>query len=330
MACERCGREHAAGVPCPPPRGRSNALAGWVDGRAPIPALERDLRAQLMMPAVMAVELQAFLIQVYGNAAIMHARTEPYQRTDGIYALYNAVAGGGHGADRREADQFIIDIADAAGTVGLLHIGTFQYTKKRLFNAYTALMTGEEIDEGCYTDFILFGPMVAQAPAVRIYLNVKFGSIPALVELIGERWMHHHAPIHSYKVAGPDAAASRSDTIVVYMLDRDGANGLAGFLADQQFSAHYNVAVPALTSRVAAGIGVSMGAEPAWQATGLGRITQYGEKAQSFGSVRSQLISMAIENYLANPHYPRSFDIFCRFVCIAFRSYGLNPQRPGD
>lgn len=85
-----------------------------------------------------------------------------------------------------------------------------------------------------------------------------------------------------------------------------------------------------MTSKIANGI--ALGAEPAPQATGFSNNPEgYPESAQSFGSIRSQLIAAAILNYNENKDtFGASFNVFKQFIAVAFRCNGLDPAHPGD
>jgi len=56
-------------------------------------------------------------------------------------------------------------------------------------------------------------------------------------------------------------------------------------------------------------------------------LTKYPKGAQSFGTIRSELIAAAILNYNENKHiFGASLQVFKNFVAVAFRCNGLDPE----
>ena len=150
-----------------------------------------------------------------------------------------------------------------------------------------------------------------------------------------------------FKLAGPREAPDRTDTMVIYCIDELKARKLGEELLKHPNNFGKNV--PKMTTRIHDQLGAAIGAEPKWQGTGMDfnestyktylpkfgetKARNIGETAQSFGTIRSQLIAMAIENYYENKMYVNAaseFEKFCKFVCVAFRGYGLNPMNPGN
>ncbi len=322
-------------------RGRSNALTGWGDQRSPLPRpIERNYLAALDNAGAMAPELESFVNQVFYDPHIMKPETSPSDRSQMIYNLYATGDSTTNAAPQPGAQKFFEDI-------GRLTLGWpkcsiyFQYTTLRSQNGKSRHMTlqdvllavesGLNIPDAVYMDFLYFGGVGQGVAKFRLYLNVHLESMPQMAGYIFQ-YIHRnkdHGAV-AFKLACPKAAVGRADTIVIYCTDKAKAQALGEHLC--RFGQSFRQQVPAMTTRL--GPGVAMGAEPEWQATGMQAAPEgYPESAQSFGSIRSQLIAMAIENYNENKSQiqaPNDFQKFKRFVCAAFRGYGLDPLRPGD
>jgi hypothetical protein len=163
----------------------------------------------------------------------------------------------------------------------------------------------------------------------RLYLNVKMDSIPRiLAELWGYIRQHPDHGVTSFKIAGPCAAPFRADTMVAWCITKERAERLGNHLL--RFEDCYGTQAPGLTARLHPRLGVAIGVEPEQQATGMmdrGRDVA----RQSFGTIRSELIAMAIVNFRVCINiYPAGFDLFARCICTAFRGYGLDPMNPED
>src|SRR5262249_51694215 len=116
-------------------------------------------------------------------------------------------------------------------------------------------------------DFIYFsGPR--GAAAVRVYANAKPEHVPAVItRLLRYVQTTPNHGILDFKVAGPAVIRSRKDTIVGYCATRPAAEALAKLLAGER--SHFNASFPALTTPIEGGVGISLGAEPKWEGTGM-------------------------------------------------------------
>ncbi len=345
MPCPLCKVDHGGPcpkLPTPPKKPELQKLTGWLpdkpQGRARsnaltpddprLPSAELQMKIALSQPATMAPTLQDFVLKVFRDAELMKGEDGVAGR---IYNLYSSGEGGGGDLPRvQQAKQFFVDVWQLRGKYPPLEKGALQYTKVSLKNMASFCAQPENIPASKYfTDFLYFN--VGGNPACRLYLNVKLASIPAILghvcEYMGKQKDHG---ISAFKCACPYAAPGRADSIVVYCVSKGAAEKLGRHMLT--FADSYNPGVPGMTTRLDPRLGVAIGAEPEWQATGMDKNPDgYPESAQSFGSIRSQLIAMAILNYNANSgSYGTGFDVFKRFVCAAFRGYGLNPMQPGD
>ena len=202
---------------------------------------------------------------------------------------------------------------------------------------------------------LLFRPPAVWSPARRssgsrlrrVYANAKWNK---LLEVIGKLlgYIKAHPANHgmsNFKIAGP-AMAKRADTMVIYCVNSNAADAIATLLL--KLGDAFDMAVPEMTSRKDGRLGISTGAEPKWQATGLGPHmgakyennpalkAEHGEGSaayapQSFGTVRCQAIAAAILNFQMNlDQVSDTFEWFCKFVSVAFTGLGLDPTNPGD
>lgn len=209
-----------------------------------------------------------------------------------------------------------------------------------LYSLYKSVRA-HEIPRHYFEDFIYFAINDSPRNIVthRLYLNVKLECIAEVVKLIknylnqkefrGDPDSHG---IRSFKLAGPEVMKDRADTVVCYCKDMAAARRLATKLVTSK-EYFYN-AVPGMTIKFAKGI--AFGAEPERQATGFGRYNKRSrrnerigyhqlESSQSFGSIRSQLIAMAIMDFNENQHiFGSSFFTFKQFVALAFQAHGLD------
>ena len=325
----------------PPTRGRSNALTGFSDPRAPTTKpIEQNLIAELKRPAAMATTLRDFLDEVFRDANIMREKIVGGETRAGlIYAKYSGQdsGSGGHRDPTKTDSQFFLAIWSSGAKHALLKGGYFQYTKVNkknieLKDAVFDLQGGKTINLGCYYDFLYFPNTSGGKALFRLYLNVRVQSLPNVISkianYIGNTKDHG---VKNFKAACPLAAEGRDDTVVVYCLSETYARALGQHLLKLSAS-NFLRDVPGMTTRLDPALGVALGAEPEWQATGMdSKPKGYPESAQSFGTIRSELIAMAIENYHANKGViGTGFDPFARCVCTAFRGYGLDPMNPGN
>lgn len=212
--------------------------------------------------------------------------------------------------------------------------------KIHLYELFKAVQS-KPIASYYFEDFIYFAINDSPRNIVthRLYLNVKLECIAEVVKLIKNylnqkefrRDPDSHG-IRSFKLSGPEVMKDRADTVVCYCKDMAAARRLATkFVTSKEY--FYN-AVPGMTTKFAKGI--AFGAEPERQATGFGRYNRHIgrsdlESSQSFGTIRSQLIAMAIMDFNENKHiFGSSFFTFKQFVALAFQAHGLDVRDPGE
>ena len=318
-------------------RERSNALTGTNDPRYPA---RMALKTEMRKPLVMADTLREFLKLIYQDRTIMSAKAVKgggINLADQIYNVYSK-AGPNVSQSFKKNVKYFRDIWAVVKSHNILSQACLQYTglplKKLIANVdkyywYWYWMP-KKMKEKYYSDFIYFqiGRGIAK---FRVYANVKATHVAKFVDFLKKEISGpHHGGVESFKVTGPGAISGRADAVVIYCTTKQVADTLANKL--MKLKGYFNPQVPGMTSRVSAGIGIATGAEPAQQATGLGaKPKEYGEDAQSFGTIRSELIAGAILNYNMNKHvYGEGFDVFCKFVQVAFKGYGLDSANPGD
>jgi hypothetical protein len=314
-------------------RERSNALFGPEDPR--FPRADRQLAAAFSTPIPMAAELEAFLKTVFGHNELMTwndlAHNEKDRLADRIYDLYSSSGGGAQAVSEKAA---LVEAANVWGRIANV-IGSrancdarFQYIKYSLQEVLASNSERKAL-RAC-RDFLYF--TLGNLPAAyRVYLNLDFSSMPDLVAAMFALDKALLDEVGSFKICGPGSA--RADSVVIYCRSKEAAEGIAAKMDElirQGVLTSSNQSVPAMTTRIAAG--VAIGAEPVQQATGLGsKPAEYGESAQSFGTIRSELIAGAIFNFQDNKGVlGDSFNTFKQLVAVAFQGYGLDPSRPGD
>lgn len=314
-------------------RERSNALAGPDDPR--FPRADKQLAAAFATPIPVAQELESFLKTVFAHKDLMTwndlAHGPKDRLADHIYALYSSSGGGAQAVAAKaaivQASNVWSKIAKAIGGRADLK-AKFQYTGYSL-QYVLASVSVAEIRRAC-EDFLYF-TLRDLPPAYRVYLNLDFTSMPDLVGSVLGLDKAQLDQVGSFKICGPGGA--RADSVVIYCRSKEVAEGIAARMAElikQGTLTSTNQSIPAMTTRIAPG--VAIGAEPAPQATGLGaKPKKYGESAQSFGTIRSELIAGAIFNYQDNRGVlGDNFNTFKQLTAIAFKGYGLDPARPGD
>ena len=318
-------------------RKRSNALTGTNDPRYPA---MMALKTEMKKPLVMADTLCEFLKLIYQSETIMSAKATTgggINLADQIYDVYSK-AGSNVSLSFKNNVKYFRDIWTVVKSHRVLRHANLQYTGLKLEKLIDSVdkyywywyWMPKKSKEKYYTDFIYF-KVKGGAAKVRVYANVKATHVAKFVEFMKKIIsLPPYGGIESFKVTGPGAISGRSDTVVIYCNSKQNADELANNLL--KLKGYFNPQVPGMTSRVSPGIGIATGAEPARQATGLGvKPSEYGEDAQSFGTIRSELIAGAILNYNENMHvYGKGFDVFCKFVQVAFRGYGLDPTKPGN
>lgn len=349
MPCRHCGAADHVGTACPKRRGGTFAPTSAT--APPVrPAAEAAYRDEVRRPPQMAAELAEFARRVFAHPGSMAPRCD--RRANEIYALYCGHTGGGE--DTRPASAAEVQLFETLGyavrAMGGYLEGVFQQTHvldhatrkpKRLeFQAIRAWVERgpDALPLSTLTDFVHFFPPGRHDRIThRLYLNVPLVQV-AQVFMSVQTYMserHQASGVCYFKVCGPRSVGQRAETFVVYCRDEASAVRLGQHLAARHGPAAFALAVPAMTTRVpnTAG-GLAVGAEPAKTATGMkvGAAGPREESAQSFGSLRSQLLALAVENYLENGDRVEGdseLDIFNRFVCAAFRGFGLDPMNPG-
>ena len=305
-----------------------------------------EMRQKLAMEARMAPTLEAFVRKLYNSPDLM---TGGEGLADRIYALYSGGAAGGGGvADDISSKNFYINISGAVPE--WIGRGELQNHRVRFADLLALCKMAQPLPAGYLSDFLYFH--VAHGLIFcRLYLNVQMGGVPAVFWFL-KKYIGLHPASHGIvdvKTTGPASVAQRADVIVVYCSSKETAQALGTTIntSPERSLFRLNIGVPGMTTYVSPGVGIAIGAEPAPQATGMGfaagefDFTHDAENrwhkdsrlrnAQSFGSIRSQLIAMAIWNYNENkPVYGASFESFKKFVCTAFTGYGLDPMHPGD
>ena len=287
---------------------------------------------QLASP-MMAPSLRDFALLVYKNPAIMWGSQEGLAHQ--IYQLYaSSERTAGVKPQDEEAKQFLLHLWSMRKVIGGMDEAYFQgceepgEPKKTLAEFAESCEYGLAIPDRWLNAFLYFemgGP-----GRCRLYLNVKLDSIPKiLTELWSYIKQHPDHGVTSFKIAGPYAAPLRADTMVAWCITKERAERLGNHLL--RFEGCYRTQAPGLTARLHPHLGVAIGVEPEQQATGMMAGKGADVARQSFGTIRSELIAMAIVNFRVyiNIH-PAGFDLFARCVCTAFRGYGLDPMNPED
>jgi hypothetical protein len=343
-------------------RARSNALSGPNDPRRP--DTQKIFQLELANAKPVADSLRTFLLKVYSDKSIMvdqgiqkwnlDEHSKPVRPNSGefgdtlsdrIYALYTAETKAPSGRSEEDMRKFLqsLQLLESKYTAVLEMIQSQNY---KLGLAGMLKYKGGDFTTVC-SDFIFFFPASHGSAAIRVYANARYNRIATVVgtllEYIRKKPGKHG--MANFKIAGP-AMAKRSDTMVIYCDGAQSADASANLLL--KIPDCFEMAVPEMTSRKHLTVGISTGAEPKWQATGLGAYMgeQYEKHEelqkkfgvggaayapQSFGSVRSQAIAAAVMNYQMNlDQVPNNFDTFCRFVSVAFTGLGLDPQNPGN
>jgi hypothetical protein len=293
-------------------------------GRCPrLPSVAlAELKRELSRPAQMAATLTSFVDQVFASSDLMKGGPG---LADRLYDLYSSNTSPSSPSDSAQWKPFFEQVNAAVGpriaaTGGLQNYGV----------SLSAVLRKASIPEGWAYDFLYFQAFRG-AIVCRLYMNVAVRNIPEALNLICQYAAQNptHGVVH-FKTAGPAAAPGRKDSIVVYCQSQEAAKKLGeSFLP--KYAGLFQAGAPGMTTGLGP-FGLALGAEPVWQATGMSRATDPSkQKQQSFGTIRTELIAMAIENYNENKTMVGSgAEMFKRFVCVAFRGYGLDPMNPGN
>lgn len=354
MPCRHCGANDHIGKNCPRRKGVSfgSTSDSPAAARAVVrPAAEEAYRGELRKPPQMAAELADFSRRVFANPTCMAPRSE--RRAYDIYVLYCGHTGGPVDTSPpspAELNMFRLlgDVVDAGQK---FLDGIFQETLVLDSTAKRAVRlkfdSARELFERpgalpmtALTDFIhFFPPGQHDRITHRLYLNVTLVNVPVVTQSL-QRYMtlnRVNSGVCYFKVSGPRNIGLRAESFVVYCRDQASAVTLGQHLAKKHSPSVFMPAIPSMTTRVPDTIGgLAVGAEPNPTATGMKARREggdYRESSQSFGSIRSELLAMAVVNYLENGDRVEGdseLDIFNRFVCAAFRGFGLDPLNPGN
>jgi hypothetical protein len=287
-----------------------------------------DMQQKLGRDASMASSLESFVQQVYKRQDLMRGGDDLANRIYRMYATSDAT-----GADRvTDGKEFYRAIKKAVPQ--WLSCGQLQNHRPRVTFADLIRLCGQPapLPEDYLSDFLYFSPNTGDADW-RLYLNVGLDNIPEVLSMIWSYTKLHttNHGVVELKSCGPAVAGQRTDAIVVYCRDKHAAEALGAALLDSRYASLFNPGVPRMTTQLSRGIGIAIGAEPKQQQTGMGTGAPGRPNAQSFGTIRSQLIAMAIVNFNENKGlYGSGLDAFKKFVCAAFTGYGLDPMNPGN
>ncbi len=281
-------------------------------------------------------QLERFLWRIFNNRPIMTERPQGENIAKDIYHIYMSNSGMNTVSNYQDNKRLVDEVWEQVRNHRLLQNGALQNERDRNDNPIFLrgmhnFMKKNQLAERYFYDFIYFQIERGEA-TYRLYLNVKMAFMARVVGHIKNYLdtTNNHG-VKDFKLAGPASMSIRKDTIVCYCSSRDTARQLADQLIDLRD--HFDSDVPAMTSKYADGM--SFGAEPVSQATGFSAAKYSGnaelESRQSFGSIRSQLIAMAVVEYNANKHlFGETFLAFKQFVTVAFLSHGLSTRNPGD
>jgi len=296
-------------------------------------AAEKELRAALSKPLSMHSSLTEFLRRVFGDKGLMAAPEDVDWK---LYCLYNSPAkAAGLESDVPTLKKFINELwSKLASAGGIRASGIQQQTNKKF--AEIEQMANGLADPASKIAFIsqctgfLYFRVAKGNVAVRLYANVLFDHGPdamALLATYAGKTKDHG--LVDFKIAAPAILKSMSDVIVVYCSSKEAAQAAGAELLKQK--SWLGTKCPEMTSPITSGLGLSTGAEPERQVTGMKSDDQIPPEAQSFGTIRCELIAMAIHNFNANKGtMGSSFEVFQKFVQVAFLGYGLDPAKPGD
>jgi type III HopA1-like effector protein len=296
-------------------------------------AAEKELREALKKPLSMHSSLTEFLRRAFGDRGLMAAPEDVDWK---LYKLYNSPAkSAGLESDVPTLKKFVNELwSKLASAAGVRASGILQRNNKKfadleqLANGLVDPTSKIQFIEWC-ADFLYFRVGKGNV-AVRLYANVLFDYGPDAMELLASyaAKTKDHGLV-DMKIAGPAVLKMRSDVIVVYCSSKEAAQAAGAELLKQK--SWLGTKCPEMTTPITSGLGLSTGAEPDWQATGLKSDASISPKAQSFGTIRCELIAMAIHNFNANKGtMGSSFEVFQKFVQVAFLGYGLDPAQPGD
>lgn len=180
-------------------------------------------------------------------------------------------------------------------------------------------------DQG--TDFIYYsmGHHAHGQQLWRIYLNFPAVTAPKIIMFLMTK--ARSRAIHSFKIAGPLAFHTRKDKIVIYvsLSQRD---RLVTDLQANTGAFRFADPVPGMT--IGRHPGIAIGVEPTDLQTGFsGNLDPKMLGRQSYGSIRAELIAMALTNMHATAeNFGRGYlddeAAFLKWVAIAFKAHAAN------
>lgn len=292
-------------------------------GQERMPSLAiAEMRMKLNTRPQMAPSLEAFARRVFNNQAVMAGGDDLWYE---IYRLYSEGMGAAQTVPGQNASKFFFQ-SIAQRLPMWINQGFLQNEEVSFREILDECSSRSPLPLEYTTRFLYFELFPGPAKC-RLYLNVGLDFISVVAH--GILKYVNKTPNHGlldFKIAGPAAVLSRRDVFVVYFRTKEAAQAMGQFFLTPEYAPLFRPAVPEMTSQLANGIGVSTGAEPVQQKTGMGL-----DDGKSFGTIRSELIAMAMLNFNENRgQLGNDFETFKRFVCLAFKSYGLDPMNPGD
>lgn len=180
----------------------------------------------------------------------------------------------------------------------------------------------------------------------RVYANLTLDSIPTVSGML-----QSESGVSGYKFAGPADFGTRGDAMVCYCESLTVAQDIANKLHVSK-NVETQQGTSGMTTKTTGSTGIGIGAEPDWIGTGMNdldheylqELADAADKgnmkakkalesyatstAQSFGSIRSQIISSAIQHYKVNQGLTKKYSIsnkelFFRFVAAGLEGYDL-------
>jgi len=285
--------------------------------------MEDEMLRRLAQPAALPPEMDAFVDLVFSKRRIMEGT--PDRLDDAIYALYSAGTAPARGAldlARDDARQHCIDywqtiLQHAHGCE--CELQTLDVT---LAEAVSSAPTDLPTLQKWASKFVYVRVRDAEA-TYRVYANVGWSSVGRVTATLIAL-----PAVCDFKFAGPGGLGGRSEGVVVYCTDREGAIAVAHELSN----AKIYPGRPQMTEAIGTTEGVGIGAEPAPVATGMRtRLKELGTgdftaNQQSFGMIRAEIVASAVLHFQANRALAARLqlsdsELFKRFVGIGLRGW---------
>ncbi|CAA0097139.1 Uncharacterised protein [BD1-7 clade bacterium] len=293
--------------------------------KKPAPSSEElALKEALHTPCDMDEELELFLKYIFEREDLM---SQPENLDTKIYAIYSQ-ASNRKGMKISDFKRFYLDLWRLLRSDPQMSSAIFQYTDLKLSDVISTIEAKRKLPIEIYSDFLYFHLGVL-SPQYRVYANACLDRTTEFIAWVLQyKQQHPNHQICGIKLASP--LLKRADSIVFFCVNRDAAMQLTQAMT--HLIGVFEKSIPAMTTRIQDGVGISIGAEPDQIRTGLAanelEIPVGAAVCQSFGTIRAQLIKGAALNYNENKQqYGESFDSFKRFVVAAFRGYGLDPSK---